>query len=407
MVQIEDIKDEVSLKAWLDTQPVEVSPWIAARAALRVFPYYWEWAHNDQGLRGRDLTVLPELRFYLTSAVARRIQTTDVMDTLASNSVGTNTSVLISAGADISVNTSAFASVNASAFASDSARAVAVTSDSAVVSALARASSNASATTLVSDSAIAHFWKSVRQDCYAVKNQDNLEALPLWADGENPLLPEWKPLKAQLSVANASRSADSARGAVDVDWSFWVKWYDDILAGHEPNWDLYKEIALIDDAVSEKGARVVNDAIGEIAVRHELKSKISDLEKQLQSVSIPSRGIGDNHGPTLDDGAIPPDLTFIWADLQGLKQEVEAETPNKSRVLRWAKNLGKIGVEFVKYMARKGDTFVDAAMSAGGKAAGVALVPVVTAYFGTEAPTIAGKIAEVAELAVRWAGYLH
>jgi len=39
-----DIKDEASLKAWLETQTRAVAVTIAHRAAMRVLPAYWDAA---------------------------------------------------------------------------------------------------------------------------------------------------------------------------------------------------------------------------------------------------------------------------------------------------------------------------------------------------------------------------
>ncbi|WP_296762985.1 hypothetical protein, partial [Sediminimonas sp.] len=68
MVEIADIKDEDSLRAWLEDQSREVSVWIASRAAARLLPVWWDavldWAYEE------DLTALPVLRSLLIASVA-------------------------------------------------------------------------------------------------------------------------------------------------------------------------------------------------------------------------------------------------------------------------------------------------------------------------------------------------
>ena len=79
MIEIEDIKDQGSLKRWLIEWPQEngkdeaqaraIAVSIAHRAAMRVLPLWWAWTLTDDA-RNRDLTALPVLRCSLISGVA-------------------------------------------------------------------------------------------------------------------------------------------------------------------------------------------------------------------------------------------------------------------------------------------------------------------------------------------------
>lgn len=61
-------------------------------------------------------------------------------------------------------------------------------------------------------------------------------------------------------------------GLPESDWSFWIKWYDDILAGNPQNWDLLHEIATTPDIDWEASAREVNDKINGIVEAYALKN---------------------------------------------------------------------------------------------------------------------------------------
>lgn len=100
-----------------------------------------------------------------------------------------------------------------------------------------------------------------RSDCQLWLDQASADGslgadcAPLW-EGENPLKKEWLELKAELSSDN-----DPERGA---DWSFWIKWYEDVLAGLPQNWDMLYEIATSEAIDWDASSREVNEAIARI-----------------------------------------------------------------------------------------------------------------------------------------------
>ena len=78
MVEIADIKDKDSLQAWLKDQHGQVSVWIAARAAARALPIWWQAVVPRDWGRKRDVFMLPILRGLLISKVASFVPTDDI-----------------------------------------------------------------------------------------------------------------------------------------------------------------------------------------------------------------------------------------------------------------------------------------------------------------------------------------
>lgn len=249
MVEIADIEDRDSLRAWLEGQPKEVSVWIAWRAAMRVLPVYWEWVTRDILARELDLTALPYLRFFLISEVAHEMPTSEIITTVGAAAYAAADDVVYAHdAASVAANAAAGA---AAAYAAAGAAVYAAAADAAGADAYASADATA-------------VWNSIRADCEAITSGADLDILPLWVDGDNPLAKEWADLKQQLTASGPHRSDETARGPVPVDWSFWIKWYDSVLAGEPLNWDMLEEIALIEDQEWEKGPARVNFLIGEI-----------------------------------------------------------------------------------------------------------------------------------------------
>ena len=91
-----------------------------------------------------------------------------------------------------------------------------------------------------------------------------IDVEPLWSV-ENPLEHRWQDVREKLLGANTpdDRSAD---------WSFWIRWYDDILAGNLQNWDMLHEIATTPDIDREASSRKVNNKINRIVEAYALKN---------------------------------------------------------------------------------------------------------------------------------------
>ncbi len=427
MVEIAEIKDEDSLRGWLEGQSQEVSVWMARRAALRVLPVYWRWVAESQTAGKRDLTALPVLRFNLTSEVARTMPAPGIVRTIPTST--TESAALAAHRAANAAVRAADAAVRAdAAYAADAAAAAALVAlrtaaDAIAADAAAAADAAVRAAGVTAGAAI---WRCIGRDCRAVDGADavqmagsSLEALPLWHEAENPILPEWSAWKTALR-----------RPEQELDWSFWIAWYDSVLEGKPLNADMLAEIAQINNADWGKGEAVVLPRIHDIWQRYQLKAQISELEKKLQEVAKVAEAsarpaqrpaqMGDNQGPPLDDmpAAPAPEVTIIWEPLQAIKQQVEAEQPDEEVVRENAEKLKQIAIQIAKYIGGKADTFLEGFASESGKALGKALgvavaaaaVAGVVAWYNAaaveETPTLADDLLQFADDALKWANAL-
>jgi len=262
MVKVSDITDRDSLEAWLLDRPEDEKKTfaisIAHRAVMRVLPLYWEWMETSKYARKRDLTALPVLRCNLISGVARKMPIPEIK-TAAFAASGNNDFASASASASIAVGSAS----------ADAATATAADGTTAV-----RFASLATADSTIVTSASADLWKQNQNDCMVLQSGDFLLSTPLWNGDESPFQKEWDVVRQSLPVATSARSEETARGAVPVDWSFWINWYQDALEGREPNWEMLEEIAGIgeDHPITEedwdKGPARVNFLIGEIQAKY-------------------------------------------------------------------------------------------------------------------------------------------
>ncbi len=114
-----------------------------------------------------------------------------------------------------------------------------------------------------SEATALNVWKAVRFDCTVHKGGNGFAA-PLWPMFQDPL--HWLDLKKRLLE-------DS-----QVDWSFWVDWYDELMHGKvrsNSEWEMLKEIVLIDNEDWEQGPAHINPMIAEIVERYATKTQSS------------------------------------------------------------------------------------------------------------------------------------
>ena len=267
------------IKAQDDARQQACAVFIASRAALRMATVAIRFFEFDDRARERDLTSVVIWRALLISGVASTMPTPDVR---AAASSAFSAADFAYTAADIAAYTASPAVYTAARIASAAAH-TAVRGGPYIAAAFS--ASNPA------------FWAEVTRDAALwLEHADpgdgtlSISIAPLWSD-ENPLDQDWHSLREKLRAADTP----DKRGA---DWSFWIKWYDDILAGNPQNWKMLHQIATTPDIDWKASSREVNDKINGIVEAHALKNsyyfeRIEFSEETQKLIVVPEGSFDD------------------------------------------------------------------------------------------------------------------
>jgi len=354
-----DIRDRKSLEACLKDQPREVAVWIAARAAARVLPVWWQAVLTEDWALDRDLTALPELRALLISVVCVEKPTVDMK-------AAATAAAPLPAVADFSTY---FDETTLTAEAISKA-------NSAVVADLDPIDAAADAAT--TGTAFAHatnVWEAVQADANAVQDGTSPDALSLWPKGRGPLEEEW-----QTIVWQVINSEDAE------DWQFWTYWYDALLDGRPMLGDvgrtgeMLEQIALIDPAIWDKGPEAVNPVIREIWELHRLRAEVAALQAEKAAFLVARASEVQRHHNQPPDGLVDDapevarQITLIWDGLDEAREELERAAPDKGVLRVIAERMLAALNAVVAYCGKVGDAVVMSAAKVGGGAVGTAVL---------------------------------
>lgn len=252
----DEIRNSDTLERWLAERPRADALCISQRAALRVFPF-WADAMNSGGARQHDLTALPVLRALLIPGPARKCPAPEVTS---------------DANANAAVAFAVFAKSAAAAAraASNNAASVDAVTGSAASAAAYAALSAAAFTTSAADAitpgakARAAAWTAIRTDALTLRAGNDPTTTPLWPTQP----PSW------FTEADTRARAIWARET--ETWSFWLRWWDGILAGKPLDWALQRDVALIPDKDWQKGPAHIAGLIADIERSHSRSSPRPD-----------------------------------------------------------------------------------------------------------------------------------
>lgn len=188
-------------------------------------------------------------------------------------------------------------------------------------------------------------WKAVEVDVYSLMAGQDVAELPLWWDGKPVVIngSDWK------------RSVSRIPGG-----SFWADWYQRILDGR-PNWPLWRDVALIDNALWEQGGEALDTEIRRIVKRHQLLDEVRRLRAELAEAQPADAAIahrGHNNPPELVQPystEIAPKVERIVETLNEAEQELQQQRPSPSVLRKVAQGLKAAVVAVLGYCAKLGD----------------------------------------------------
>ena len=330
-----DFRDRNASRTWLKKQSYEVRAAIASRAALRLFPFVVNGETHDSKQNGKLLFVVQ--RALLIASIAPVLPSDKIASAATSASTSPFAAETVDATAAAASSFSAIAAVSFYAATVDSTD-FETSVDAAAFASSGTAVAYFAATTAATDAATID----------AGLSAESLMQLQLW-HGSNHLVKNWN--KAMEALEGYS-----------VDQSFWIDWYQRILDGRPQNWEMLKEIALIDPEDWDKGAEHVNGLIAEIQARYAVKESVEAARNVLEEYPAPASGIGHNNPPEEieDDPFGAQDAAFVQKLLDDIGEECESSEPDVSVLHTASDVLGRLVRRVGVWIAGKLDMSVDA-----------------------------------------------
>ena len=343
MVTAAEIRDEASLRAWLEGRPREDAVAIAARAALRVLPNYQETA-VESPLKA-EFTEMALLQLCIVPSVAAARLTLGVKAASAATARAASSahSAIGYPGTRVAV------AAKTAARAADAAAATVSTEDFAVAASAARSAACSADSASSASGGFANAvatndaWTEVVVDAVEIEAGRSPFRRPLWHGGE---IPAWVPM-----VHRDWRG----RGA---GWDFWADWYEGYLTGRPLDLDLLEKVALIPDEEWKKGDVHVNAIIAGFYHAHRVAAAAARLEADLVATVTATPGIGHNRPPE-DIFDFPLVVPAIQEPLRAIRNQALAPRPDKDVVLAALATLQNTLAVAGRYAAGKLDLAVD------------------------------------------------
>jgi hypothetical protein len=374
------IRDQDSLKAWLETRSRDDAVLLATRAALRVMPL-WGQEMSREWARSAQMTGLPLLRILFCTLAVRGVPQLEAKQIVWSAQI--DAEQMYENLPEIVLSSLGYA-VLSSARASD----VSVGNGSIAVSVATSIDHARLAAPVVHD---ARLVSESEEDVSAISSGTSEWPRPLW----HTTPPDW--------FTDAWAETQRIWDADPAPWDFWHRWYQGILDGTPMPDALLRDIALIPDDIWQAGPQAVAERIAMIEERHRLLAEVADLKERVALALAPmlSDMRGHNNPPELID--VPPnvrnDFTIVWANLDDVQPALASPDPQPSHLARAGQSLVAAGKRILSYCAGLADTALQKAAQVGGAAFG--------AYMALNLPgwlrQVSEKIVEVGAWLLRFA----
>lgn len=175
---------------------------------------------------------------------------------------------------------------------------------------------------------------------------------PLWGSG-------WHPANILDDHLNLDEFFDS-----DPDvWGFWQRWFKAIHDGEPLPWELSRLVAVtLSDRDWQSGAAHVAREIEKVEALFSVRQSLSDLAADRAASTVGNRhGIGGNDPPLEFElpAAVQKSHTIIWAVVDEIKHQGEAEKPDRSKVVAALEKLNRAFETCMAWAGKKADLAVD------------------------------------------------
>lgn len=381
MVETVDIRDNQKLIEWLNGQPPSVALQLAHRVATRVLPFadpdVWGYARFRGGPHERDRpraalaairwNLLLQLLAYGTKPlpieriiefvdVAERewISLEDIFDMTIS--LGLSTPLFGLVGAVLAERPDAH-------YTSDESHSILRAETSAHAIAQARS-------------------QAVRVRNAKGESRSDWDAAAIaeaLSDIEAAQSEALRPLSLGADASGLWAKAGEVWRGRGRSWEFWIKWYEDVLAGREPDWGLLTEIAFIPDDIWEQGAEAVATEIARIEEQQRLQREVERLRSELagarsQIAAFSARG--HNNPPELVEpvAEVERQADVLAAALGEAEQELAKEAPRAAVLQRIGRELFTAASKSLAYCASLGDAALKKAAEEVGSTGAKALI---------------------------------
>ena len=294
MVEIADIVDRASLQEWLEGQPGRSSAIVAHRAAMRRLLDFLNWCTTRRvGSVANQHAINLIFRQNLIAGFAAYNSEKENKPKVknAAENASSTYAMFSSGDQDFIDALSTLQSYNERAGNAYEAAhdAIAIACAENGVAKLMYGGRKISVPSLAAtvaelESKMEDSFAAARSDAASLEDGKDLSRETLWPQSDRHLDTKWAEVKQTL-VEN------------DVDWSFWIKWYDSALNGEPLNWEMLERMALIDQEDWDLGPEHVNGLIA--GIEAEFEGEVTEAQATPAQMLLRNRSTIDAQLDTL------------------------------------------------------------------------------------------------------------